>query len=370
MNVKKFTLSIVMTLFAVMSLQAQLLLHEDFEYPAGRPLILNPEPNVANYDELTGWTTYSNAFANIQTFTITEAPLSYPGYSEGVGNALRYNGIQGGGIFKPFTEYLGAEQTFYMAFMINFEASAASGSEFLLGVKLNPGAADFNWGSRFFAQEDFFSDDFIIGINKLANSPTTWATEGPYVTPGQTNLIVIKYEIGSVVGESLTEEAGKYDDVMSLFLNPELAENEPQQATLRHENPNQADMRRWGNTQIFGGAHSLYFRAPAEGEVPRYTIDGIKVGHTWQDVITPEDVTSVPAVAVSKLTHMVRNQLLYISGAVVNSPYRMFSVTGQLLLSGNLQGSDSVIDVSSLAKGVYVIQVNGKAPAAMKVFVP
>ncbi len=370
MKVKKFTITCLIALYATLGIQAQVLFHEDFDYPAGRPLILNPEAGVANFDELTQWTTYSNAFAAIETFTITEEPLSYEGYSEGVGNALYYNGIQGGGVFKPLSELIIQEETFYVSFLVNFQEGAASGADFMLGMKMNPGAADFNWGSRLFAMDDFVSGDFMIGINKLSGGTTTWGTEGPFIKPEETYLFVIKYEIGEIVGESLAEERGHYDDVMSLFVNPEIAENEPEVPTLKHVDPAQSDIRRWGNTTVFGGAHSFYLRAPAEGLVPKYIIDDIRVGRTWQDVIQPTS-TSVENLPKQNVTYFLNNQQLKFRGLeTARTDYRVFSMTGQTLLTGAINNDEAGIDVSGLKKGIYIVQLGTDLPTAIKVLIP
>ncbi len=368
MKNKTFTILFLVALFATVNLQAQRVFIEEFDYPAERPLILNPVAGEANFDDLTGWTTYKNDNAAIETFTMTNAPLTYEGYSDGIGNALYYNGIQGGGVFKPLDSLFTENETFYLAFLVNFQESEADGSEFMMAVKLNPGPSDYNWGARIFAQKDFVTGDFMIGINKLAGGNTEWATEGPFLAPDQTHLFVVKYEIGDVVGESKEEEEGNFDDVMTLYIDPAIGETEPETFTLQHSDPNQSDIRRWGNTAVFGGAHSLYLRAPAEGGVPQYIIDDIRVGYSWNDILPA--TTSVPVFDATELTHFVRNQRVYISGAEDYSSYSLYSITGQAVLSGSLQAADSGIDVSSLKKGIYIIRLNGSVPAAMKVFVP
>jgi len=369
MKNKTFTILFLVALFATVNLQAQLVFNEEFDYAADRPLILDPEAGVANFDELTGWTTYKNDNAAIETFTMTDAPLTYEGYSDGIGNALYYNGIQGGGVYKPFDSLFIENQTFYLAFLVNFQESEADGSEFMMAVKLNPGPTDYNWGARIFAQKDFITGDFMIGINKLSGGNTTWATEGPFLAADETHLFVIKYEIGAIVGESREEEEGSYDDVMTLFIDPEIGETEPEAFTLQHSDPNQSDIRRWGNTTVFGGAHSLYLRAPAEGGVPKYILDDVRVGYSWTDILPAN--TSVPVSSFDKIHHYVSNKNIHFANADFNNTdFRVLSITGQTMISGELVNGHDAIDASSLPTGIYIVQLNTARPAAFKVLIP
>jgi len=348
---------------------------EDFDYPSERPLILNPEPSNANFDELTGWSTQSNTLAADQVFAMTTVPLTYEGYSDGVGNALAYNGLRGQSVFKPFEQGANDGQTIYMSFLIRFDQAFANGSDFLLGLKMDANAGENNWGGRLYAQDDLVTGDFILGINKMSGGSTTWVNdEAKFVKPDETVLLVIKYYVGVLNGESAEEEAGNYDDEMWLFINPTIGDEEPAEADLYHADPDQRDIWRISSAgNAFGGARSMYLRSAAEGSVPSYAIDDIRVTRAWADLFdADEEPVSAGEILQQpdELNLFVANKQIHITdGNSRFQNYRVVNITGQVMLNGSLNDSNTAIDASGLKSGVYILIAEGDAIVSRKIFI-
>lgn len=369
-----FATLILSVLFNIFNANAQLLLEENFDYDAGRTLILNPVASSDNYDGVTGWSTQSNSAAATNCFDITAAPLNYNGYvNSGIGNALKYNGQAGQGVFKLFSKNVRNDSTVYISFLINFPADAVSGGDYFLGIKMEPSAGSTNWGGRLFAKVEptFTNEEVTLGINKMSGGTTTWvnATSGPFFTVNKTYLMVIKYKVGVLNGTSAATEAGKFDDVMELFVNPSTAGVEPTTATLRHADPTQNDLYRYTSSGIvFGGARGLYLRTPAAGNAPAYTIDGIRVGLTWAEVVpAPNALKNASADNFSFRVDANKQISVFTSARMYNS-YNLVSLSGQQLLSGTL--NNQKINASALKSGVYILNLVGSQKASAKIMIP
>ena len=380
---KKITLLFVAAFMLFTYGNAQIVIVEDFDYPDNTPLVADPVAGQANYDELTQWWTASNNRADVLSLMITDSPLEYPNFFESVGHAVAYDGTNGPGFHKAFVNADGdtiqflENSTFYISFLINFSDDEASGTDYFFGVKMDLGPGSFNWGSRFFAKNDMFTDGKIdIGINKSDSPGAEWYSEsndGALLEPNETYLFVLRYDIGDVA-ESREEQDGddyEWDDVMRVYINPDLTQGEPEVAHIHHEDPGLRDIRRWGATQIFGGGHAIYKRTPAEGTAPTYIMDAIRVGHTWEDVV-PMDDTSVDFANIdSRFDYYVNNKHIYISNTdQAFSSFRVIGLTGQTMLSGNLNSNSSQINASALETGIYILQLyGGSNAAAVKVLI-
>lgn len=365
MKEKIFTLMLVCVLSASTALHAQVLLEEHFDYPADRPLILNPEAGTENVDELTGWITMSNSRADVESLNIVEGSLSYQGY-ESPGNALYYDGTFGPGFFKLLEDPVLENETVYISFLVNFEPGLALGTDYFFAIKMEASATSNNWGGRVFAMDSETTGDIILGINKL-DGETQWASTEKHLTPGETHLVVMRYDIGDVTEtpEEEREQSGNFDDVMRLYINPELSAEEPEEADLEHEDPEIRDIRRWGATQVFGGAAGVYQRTPDESIAPQYTIDAIKVGSTWQDVVPV--ATSISAMPEVDFNYYVNNKRIYLSDTGRNfSQYSIINLAGQTVLSGTIGSDSETIDANMLRNGIYILNLTGQTRQAVK----
>lgn len=364
-------LSVVLSTF---SSNAQLLLEENFDYDANRTLILNPIASSDNYDGVTGWSTQSNTASATNCFNITSAPLNYAGYvNTGIGNALKYNGQAGQGVFKLFSKNVRNDSTVYISFMINFPADAVSGGDYFLGLKMEPAATSTNWGGRLYASVNptYPNEEVTLGINKMSGGTTTWvnASTGPFYPVNKTHLMVIKYKVGVLNGTSSATEAGKFDDVMELFVNPPTTGVEPTTATLRHADAAQNDLYRYTSSGlVFGGARGLYLRTPTAGNAPAYTLDGIRVGLTWAEVMpAPNALKNATADNFSFSVDANKQISVFASARMYNS-YNLVSLSGQRILSGTL--NNQKINASELKSGVYILNLSGSQNASAKIVIP
>lgn len=368
-----FTVIVLSVIFSIFNANAQLLLEENFDYDAGRTLILNPIASSDNYDGVTGWSTQSNSAAATNCFDITAAPLTYISYkNSGIGNALKYNGQTGQGVFKLFSKNVRNDSTVYISFMINFPADAVSGGDYFLGLKMEPAATSTNWGGRLYAAINpaYPNEEVTLGINKMSGGTTTWvnATNGPFYPANKTHLMVIKYHVGVLNGTSVATEAGKFDDVMELFVNPPTTGVEPTTATLKHVDPAQNDLYRYTSTGlVFGGVRGLYLRTPAAGNAPAYTIDGIRVGLTWADVMPAPNALKNASADNFSFRVDANKQISIFASARMYNRYNLVSLSGQQLLSGTL--SNQKINASELKSGVYILNLVGSQKASAKIVI-
>ena len=378
MKRKTFTLLFVGVLFGLGTLNAQVILEENFEYDANRALILDPLPSsvaapVASFDAVTGWSTVQSSNSSINTFSVTEAPLTYNGYAlSGIGNALKCTGLLGQSVFKSFSKSIRNDSTVYISFLINIPSTTTiTSADFLMAVRMDKTTTTTNYGCKLWAAVDpaFVGQEVSLGINKLS-STAVWDNTH-FFAANTTHLIVVKYYVGKLVGTTAVEETNKYDDVMSVFVNPPLTGVEPTTPTLKHADAAIKDMYRWDSTnKVFGSLASLWFRTKGSaGDVPAYTIDGIRVGLNWADVITAAN--GLKRTTADNFYYSVKQDKISVSTSIsLYNQYELLSLSGQQLLKGSLLDSNTSIDVSLLKKGVYILSLKGAQKASAKIIIP
>ena len=374
MKAKIFTTIVLCALMSFGAAHSQLLLEENFDYEANRALIMNAVASSDNYDGVTGWSTASNSLAGDNTFNITDAPLTYEGYiSSGIGNALKYSGENGQGVFKIFPDNIKNDSAVYISFLLNIPADVQiTGGDFFFGIKMEPQAGSYNYGGRLFASvlPTEVGQEVQFSINKGSGGTNTTVdnNQGPFFAANQTHLVVIKYHVGVLVGTTAADEAGNYDDIMSLYVNPPVTGVEPAEPLLKHVDPDQRDVYRIsGNGNPFGGARGLYIRASAAGNAPAYTIDGIRVGLKWEDVIPMP--SAIKNTSASDFSVSVQNkQISVITTNVDYNTYEIVSLSGQVVKKGLMNGASS-IDATSVQSGMYILLLNGSQQASAKVVI-
>lgn len=374
MKNKIFTLIFMIGLAGIANLQAQLLLEENFDYDANRVLILDAIANSDNFDGVTGWSTQINGKSGTNCFDIIEGSLTYNGYpGSGIGNSVKYNGDDGQGVFKLFPHSIKNDSVVYISFLVNFPNEAVTGGDYFIGIKMEPSATSTNWGGRLFATVDpaFPGEEVSLGINKMSGGTTTWvnAVTGPFLAANTTHLLVVKYHVGVLNGTSAAEEAGKFDDVMSLYVNPALNGSEPVTPDLIHQDANQNDLYRYTQSGlVFGGARGLYLRASAAGNAPAYTIDGIRVGLTWEEVLpAPNGLKNASA---TNFSYRMDDKHIVVTASNFNyDRFELNSLSGQCVLSGSLVEKNGRIDASSLHPGVYILSLQGNQRASAKIII-
>lgn len=373
MKRKIFTSVILCAFMSLGVAHSQLLMEENFDYDENRPLVMDAVAASDNYDGVTGWSTQSNSLSGDNRFNMTEAPLTYDGYiSSGIGNALKYANDAGQGVFKLFSQNVGNDSAVYVSFLINIPADEEiTGGDYFLGIKMEPSAASTNWGGRIFASvlPSEEGEEISFSINKMSGGTlTSVPNEGPFFAANTTHLLVMKYHVGVLNGNSAAEEEGNYDDVMSLYINPPLTGIEPAEPLLVHQDPSQRDLYRYaGSGAVMGGARGLYLRASTQGNAPAYTIDGIRVGLKWEDVIpVPSAIRNATA---DDFTYSIQNKKITVATSSLNyDRYELVSLSGQVVKQGSLVNSQN-IDASSLQSGIYILMLNGSQQASAKIII-
>lgn len=236
---KKITLRVLFVLAMALGLNtmvySQLLLDENFSYPAG--------DNITAH----GWVAHSGG--GTQPITVVSPGLTYAGYvNSGIGNAALVDNT-GEDDNKSFVAQTSG--TVYTAFMIKVTNSAAG---YFFHYMPTPSSTTFR-GKVFMDATNHF------GVSVGSNTGTYAAST---FTPGSTYLLVLKYEI----------VAGTNNDKTSLFIfSSGMPSSEPGSPTI-------GPLTDASQSDINPGCVALRQYSSSEN----FTIDGIRVGTSWNDI--------------------------------------------------------------------------------------
>ena len=334
------------------------LLREDFAYPAGIPLVANPIISTENIDLVTGWRTMSNTNSATNAFNVVTPGLTYAGYDPaGTGNAMKILDNAGQDIFKSFSPAasIAGPVTLYFSFLINVPPGDKTGADFIFGIKYANSGLDANYFGRLFVTVT--GNDVFFGISK-STSPAGATTTTAYKT-NTTYLIVMKYFCGGLNGATTTEETGKFDDKVDLFINPTWTTTEPATPTLTYSNPADRDAYRYSATNtIIGGLAALYFRTPTAGAIPEATFDGIRVMDRWGLRTSVNDIDQQKTFSVFTDQAAKRLTVKMDKDADFNQ-YDVYSMTGQQLTTGKVNQTDFSINVANCPTGTYILKMKG-----------
>jgi len=356
---------------------AQLIWQENFNQPVGAlipsPIASSDNAPVNNPLNLSGWKTQSGASGTIDCFDVVSPGLTYNGYaSSGVGKALKFLAVSGQSIYKQWSKTIKNDSSVYVSFLLNIPNVAATGGDFFFGLRMDSTAANTNWGSCIYAAVDptYPGQEVTFSIKKSSTGTAFPATT--YYPAGTTLLIVLNYHVGILNGLTQTAETGIYDDKMSLYVNPPTTGGEPTTPSIVCADATQKDLYRWGATVVIGGAKAVYLRSSTStpGATPAYTIDGIRVGLTWADVM-PISSGLKQTTADNFSYNLDRNKQLTVNTSTsFYQGYSIISLSGQQVLMGSLNAQTSKIDASSLNSGVYILKLNGTQQASAKILIP
>ena len=122
---------------------------------------------------------------------------------------------------------------------------------------------------------------------------------------------------------------------------------------------------------MIGGAKAVYLRSSTTtvGATPAYTIDGIRVGLTWADVMPIQ--TGLKQTTADNFSYYLdlKKQLTVNTSSTFYSGYNIVSLSGQQVLNGSLNGQSNKIDASGLHSGIYILNLNGNQHASAKILV-
>ncbi len=373
MKFKIFTLIAFCALLSMGSLKAQIYLEENFDYPVDS-LIKHPVVSSQNLQAVNGWSTQTSSNALNDSWNITSPGLTYNNYYSGSwSNALSFvnNTTIGPSVYKSWKHPVLQDSTIYISFLVNFSSTqigAITSPDFFFGIKMTANYTDTNWGACIYAAYDNTlpaGQEINMSIKKSSSGVPTYATSN--IGVGTTHLMVLKYKLGKLMGQTSATDT-PFDDQMSLFIDPLATAAEPGTPTLYNNDATSKDLFRGGSSKPFGGAVSVYLRSPAiAGNTPLYTIDAIRVGLTWNDVIFMR--TALASVTANDFKYSIdaNKQISVISSNY--SSYELVSVSGQRLMKGYLNSDSQKIDASGLASGVYIMKLHGNSDASAKILI-
>jgi hypothetical protein len=250
---KTFVLFFVLTLLFTFPSYAQLLLEENFDYPAGDTLLSH------------GWNITGTSTLN--PVTVAASGLSYDGYpSSGAGNAASLT-TTGQDVNKQFADSV-TSGSVYASFIVSVTSAQTPGDYFLhLGV--NP-TNTFDFFARTFVKLAA-NGNLAFGISKSSvNASNPLIYSDSVYAASTTYLLVIKY----------TFNVGAANDTINLFINPDITGNEP--------SPNLTV----ATTQTDAGSlGTINLRQGSASNAPNVIVDGIRVSTSWSDVVPVELVS-------------------------------------------------------------------------------
>ncbi|NVN95545.1 MAG: T9SS type A sorting domain-containing protein [Bacteroidetes bacterium] len=238
-----FTSLIVMVLMSI-TLNAQVLLNEQFNYSIG--------DTVTSH----GWNEHGNLGVN--KILVTNGNLYYSHYFTPIGQSALLSSAGGQDINHTFTTQTSG--SVYAAMLINVSSvsSSTTGDHFFHFLK---GTTTFT-GRVYIKRDATDTTLFKLGILKGSNTANIVFSPA-LLSVNTTHLIVLKYTIIT----------GTTNDSVSLFINPvTTSEGSPSVTASDITSPD-----------IDPAAIAL--RQPSASSAPNITIDGLRVATTWADAI-------------------------------------------------------------------------------------
>lgn len=167
----------------------------------------------------------------------------------------------------------------------------------------------------------------------IAKSSDSWrVTDATVRSFGSTQLFVIKYNVNS---------ATNYDDTVSVYINPNMANAEPVSPTIIANNPNESIVLDFTNLDIISAV--LFQKGPS------VQIGGIKVTNSWSQLATSITTT------YNTQNQSYNQKLYYCDGNLIaptQGSLKVFSLQGTELFYGFTNGKIAI----NLPKGIYITQ--------------
>ncbi len=227
----------------------QLLLEENFDYPAGDSL------NV-----LHGWVVQPTA-SYVNTIKVVSPGLTYANYPSVVGNGVMVD-TTGQDIYRTFTsDTLGSK---YASFLVNITKATTAGDYFF---HFTQSAGSTTFRGRVFAK--LSGSDIVFGLLKGSTGTAAYTTTT--YAMNTTHLVVLKYTFNT---------GSATNDSVYLFINPPIGAVEPI-----------PDLRYGSTDADFTSFGVINLRQGAVDNAPRLTLDGIRVGTSWSQIFPTFNVT-------------------------------------------------------------------------------
>lgn len=329
---KKILFLLILVVLLSPYINAQLVLEENFNYPAGDSLGLH------------GWVSFSGG--NTNYLNVVSPGLTYTNYpSSGIGNAARVLNF-GQDAYKEFSDTIASNSAF-LAFMVKID-SAKTGDYFLAFLPSN--STTFYTG-RVYAKDS--AGGIAFGVSKSSSS------SGPVVyTPAvyqynTTYLLVLKYKF--ISGTNTDDETSLF-----VFTSPALPTTEPSVPTVGPV---------LGTVNDAVDLYRVALRQGSSSSSPTLFIDGIRATKSWGNIVTSLKNISINNPENFKLFQNYPNPFnpttiikfsLPVNGFVNLKIYDMLGKEIQTLVSRNLSSGTYEYNYSSksLISGVYFYKLD------------
>jgi len=246
-NMKLLKIVLIAVLIIPFSLNSQVLLDENFDYPAGDSLGAH------------GWVGFSS-FVNV--ITVATPGLTFTGYPlSGIGNHchLRNNGQDA---YKGFDSVITG--SVYCAFMVKVDSVKAAGDYFFAFLA---GTSTTNYTARFYVRDSAGTASFGVSKGTLSNSPVVWGPNGYSLLTSY--LVVVKYTF--LTGSNTDDEIRVY------IFNSTIPGTEPGSATIGPVTSTAVNDA--------GNLGRIALRQGSASSSPTLNIDGIRVFKSWSNII-------------------------------------------------------------------------------------
>jgi hypothetical protein len=251
-TIARISLFLFLIVVATSSLQAQLLLSDDFSGTSGTVLTS------------AGWTISGTSTTNPLTIG-SSGSLTFAGFpGSGAGNALPMANT-GQDVYKGFTA--ANSGSVYLSFMIN--VSAALTGDYL--IALSPSASQTNYYARLHIKSS--GSGFSFGINK-SNEVSGGSLYGNTVyNLNTTYFAVLKYTFAGTTADSLNDPINLY-----VFASGSSIATEP----------STGEISAYVNTTKNDAVDLAYvtLRQGTATSAPTLVIDGIRVSRSWASILT------------------------------------------------------------------------------------
>jgi len=290
-------MSLIMVILMGLSLNAQVLFTEQFDYPVGDSLTAH------------GWTAHSGT----TQLLVTSGNLTYPGYWTQSGQSALITSAASQDVNHTFTAPTSG--SVYAALLINVTNATTTGDYFF----------HFMTGTTTFAGRVYIKKDatdatkFTIGVLKGSSAAST-VYSPVLMSMNTTHLIVLKYTINS---------GSTTDDVVSLYVNP--ATSSEGTPTVVASDVTSTDLTSVGTIALRQGSASV---------ASTLTVDGLRVASSWADAIgftgtvTAPVVTSGIASGITQTSAICGGNVTADGGAAITARGICYSTSANPDISG------------------------------------
>jgi hypothetical protein len=319
---RRLLLLIVMLLSLAMAerTSGQILLNENFDYPAGDSVTAH------------GWSWISSY---VNTVLVATGSLTYSGYiNSGIGNKVRIHN-NGQDVYRQHDSV--TSNSIYISFLINVDSVQATGDYFFA---LLPSTSTTLYTMRTFIKSA--SGGFQIGISKSTEAVTY--SSGTYQL-NTTYLVIVKYTFNTGTNQ---------DDQLSLFiLSGAIPGSEP--------SPTVGPIT--GTATDAVNISRIVIRQGSAANAPSLDIDGYRVFRTWGNLVGVTPITTIAEnFALSQNYPNPFNPSTKINFSIPERGYvtlKVFDMLGKevdVLASGDFPRGTYAVDynAASLSSGIYL----------------